>query len=140
MCALCKVDSSDDGSPGCFASLRFVQGAAPLAPLMRAIHACFGWETICLHRQFLIQRLKLNTQILPLVRKAGGIFYLQEKVESTMPTTEKLKQEIADAEKNWQKSVAGSSGWKIGNPIIKRETCRNRRTASSPAALSILWL
>jgi len=38
-------------------------------------------------------------QILPLVRKTGGIFYLQIKEESTMPTTEKLKQEIANAEK-----------------------------------------
>ena len=64
-----------------------------------AIPAHFGWKTICLHRQFPIQSLKLNTQILPLVRKTGGIFYLQVKEESTMPTTEKLKQEIADAEK-----------------------------------------
>ena len=39
-----------------------------------------------MHRQFPIQSLKLNTQILPLVRKTGGIFYLQIK-------------EVADAEK-----------------------------------------
>ena len=31
VCALCEADSPDDGSPGCFASLRSEQGAAPLA-------------------------------------------------------------------------------------------------------------
>ena len=34
MCALCEADSPDIHCPGCFASLRFVQGAASLAPLM----------------------------------------------------------------------------------------------------------
>ena len=99
MRALCEANSPDDGSPGCFASLRSVQGAAPLAPLMRLSLPALDGKTICLHRQFSIQSLKLNTQILPLVQKTGGIFYLQIKEESTMPTTEKLKQEIADAEK-----------------------------------------
>ena len=99
MRALCEANSPDDGSPGCFASLSFrTRGCTPCAAYA-AIPARFGWESICLHRQFPIQSLKRNTQILPLVRKAGGIFYLQIKEESTMPTTEKLKQEIADAEK-----------------------------------------
>ena len=35
VCALCEADSPDDGSPGCFASLRSEQGAAPLATLAR---------------------------------------------------------------------------------------------------------
>ena len=33
VCALCEADSPDFNRPGCFASLRSVQGAAPLAPL-----------------------------------------------------------------------------------------------------------
>ena len=33
VCALCEADSPEDGSPGCFASLRSEQGAAPLAAL-----------------------------------------------------------------------------------------------------------
>ena len=74
MRALCEADSPDVGSPGCFASLRSVQGAAPLAPLMRLSLPALDGKTICSHRQFPIQSLKLNTQILPLVRKTGGIF------------------------------------------------------------------
>ena len=35
MRALCEADSPDNDCPGCFASLRSVQGAVPLAPLMR---------------------------------------------------------------------------------------------------------
>ena len=42
MRALCEADSPDDGSPGCFASLCSVQGAAPLAPLMRLSAALMG--------------------------------------------------------------------------------------------------
>lgn len=34
MRALCEADSPDIHCPGCFASLRSVQGAASLAPLM----------------------------------------------------------------------------------------------------------
>ena len=83
MRALCEANSLDNGSPGCFASLRSVQGAAPLAPLMQLPLPALDGETICLHRQFPIQSLKINTQILPLVRKTGGIFYLQIKEEST---------------------------------------------------------
>ena len=52
-----------------------------------------------------------------------------------MPTTEKLKQEIADAERSWRRSAAGSSGCKTGNPIMRRETGRNGRTASLPEGL-----
>lgn len=48
MRALCEADSPDDGSPGCFASLRSVQGAAPLAPLMRlSLPALDGKQSVC---------------------------------------------------------------------------------------------
>lgn len=43
------ADSSDDGSPGWFASLRSVQGAAPLAPLMRlSVPASDGKQSVCI--------------------------------------------------------------------------------------------
>ena len=35
VCALCEADSPDFNRPGCFASLRSEQGAAPLATLAR---------------------------------------------------------------------------------------------------------
>ena len=48
MRALCEANSPDDGNPGCFASLRSVQGAAPLAPLMRlSLSALGGKQSVC---------------------------------------------------------------------------------------------
>ncbi|HJB25425.1 MAG TPA: hypothetical protein H9662_02265 [Firmicutes bacterium] len=48
MRALCEADSPDDGSPGCFPSLRSVQGAAPLAPLMRlSLPTSDGKQSVC---------------------------------------------------------------------------------------------
>ena len=42
VCALCEADSPDDGSPGCFASLRSEQGAAPLAASPIPAYLSFG--------------------------------------------------------------------------------------------------
>ena len=42
VCALCEADSPDDESPGCFASLRSEQGAAPLAASPIPAHLSFG--------------------------------------------------------------------------------------------------
>ena len=48
MRALCEADSPDDGSPGCFASLRSVQGTASLAPLMLlSLPASDGKQSVC---------------------------------------------------------------------------------------------
>ena len=132
MCELCEANSPDDGSSGCFASLRSIQGAAPLAPLIRLSLPALEGKTICLYRQFPIQSLKLNTQILPLVRKTSGIFYLQIKEESTMPTTEKLKQEIAEAEKKLAQERSRLQRLENRNPIMRSETGRNGRTFSLP--------
>ena len=61
-----------------------------------------------------------------------------------MPTTEKLKQEIADAEKKLaqersrlQRLENRKSYYEKGdeNPIMRRETGRNGRTASLPEGL-----
>ena len=42
MCALCEADNPDDESPGCFASLRSEQGAAPLAASPIPAYLSFG--------------------------------------------------------------------------------------------------
>lgn len=48
MRALCEANSPDDGNPGCFASLRSVQRAAPFAPLMQlSLPALDGKQSVC---------------------------------------------------------------------------------------------
>lgn len=48
MRTLCEADSPDNECPGCFASLRSVQGAVPLAPLMRlSLTALDGKQSVC---------------------------------------------------------------------------------------------
>ena len=42
VCALCEADSPDDECPGCFASLRSEQGAAPLAASPIPAYLSFG--------------------------------------------------------------------------------------------------
>ena len=42
VCALCEADSPDDESPGCFASLRSEQGAAPPCGFANPAHLSFG--------------------------------------------------------------------------------------------------
>lgn len=85
-----------------------------------------------MHKQFPIKSLKLNTQILPLVRKTGGIFYLQIKEDSTMPTTEKLKQEIADAEKRLAQERSRLQRLENRKFYYEKGDRKKRRTASSP--------
>ena len=92
MRALCEADSPDDGSPGCFASLH---------PLRRLCgYPCPLRMGNCLCKQ-IVSHPKPKTQHANFTAcpKDRLYFYLQIKEKSTMPTTEKLKQEIADAEK-----------------------------------------
>ena len=57
----------------------------------------FGWESICCTDSF-IQSLKSTRKFYRLSERQA-VFLSATKEESTIPTTEKLKQEIADAEK-----------------------------------------
>ena len=45
--SVCEADSPDSKCPGCFASLRSEQGAAPLAMPVASIPAHFAAGTIC---------------------------------------------------------------------------------------------